>query len=61
MLLQEFDSIQHYATLLKSYKADKELNSFSKSKESLFKEQEYFIPLLNELVEANLKLESNKF
>jgi len=50
-------NIQHYQSLLKSYKADKtKLNSLIKKQGESLKEQEYHSFLLNELVEANLKL-----
>ena len=51
------ESILEYQTLLKSYKSDKsKLNSLLKKQAESYKEQEYNTFLLNELVEANLKM-----
>jgi DNA repair protein RecN (Recombination protein N) len=51
------NDIQEYASLLKSYKSDKmKLSSLEKKQGDSLKEQEYHSFLLNELVEANLKM-----
>lgn len=55
-IANNFDTIQSYQKVLKSYKADKsKLNALLKKQSDSGKEQEYNIFLLNELVSAKLK------